>query len=121
LPQPRCPIQRATPDREFAPKTVRVGQEIRAFVRDALEGAFGYDARLCGTVAQLVEQGPFKALVLGSSPSRPTLNQSLTLGIISSVRKSYGNISAIMGCPFDVLALVSVTVLKRWSRMVFNS
>ena len=25
-----------------------------------------------GTVAQLVEQGPFKALVLGSSPSRPT-------------------------------------------------
>jgi hypothetical protein len=44
-----------------------------------------------------------------------------TLGIISSVRKLYGNISAIMGCPFDVLALVSVTVLKRWSRMVFNS
>jgi hypothetical protein len=33
---------------------------------------FGYDARLIGTVAQLVEQGPFKALVLGSSPSRPT-------------------------------------------------
>jgi hypothetical protein len=33
---------------------------------------FGYDARLSGTVAQLVEQGPFKALVLGSSPSRPT-------------------------------------------------
>ncbi len=27
-----------------------------------------------GTVAQLVEQGPFKALVLGSSPSRPTIN-----------------------------------------------
>jgi hypothetical protein len=35
-------------------------------------GKFGYDARLSGTVAQLVEQGPFKALVLGSSPSRPT-------------------------------------------------
>ena len=35
-------------------------------------GKFGYDARLLGTVAQLVEQGPFKALVLGSSPSRPT-------------------------------------------------
>ena len=35
---------------------------------------FGYDARLLiGTVAQLVEQGPFKALVLGSSPSRPTI------------------------------------------------
>jgi hypothetical protein len=33
---------------------------------------FGYHARLIGTVAQLVEQGPFKALVLGSSPSRPT-------------------------------------------------
>jgi hypothetical protein len=33
---------------------------------------FGYYARLIGTVAQLVEQGPFKALVLGSSPSRPT-------------------------------------------------
>src|ERR1700722_11161943 len=33
---------------------------------------FGYNARLIGTVAQLVEQGPFKALVLGSSPSRPT-------------------------------------------------
>jgi hypothetical protein len=36
-------------------------------------GKFGYDARLSGTVAQLVEQGPFKALVLGSSPSRPTI------------------------------------------------
>ena len=35
-------------------------------------GKFGYHARLLGTVAQLVEQGPFKALVLGSSPSRPT-------------------------------------------------
>src|SRR3981189_3429162 len=34
---------------------------------------FGYYARLIGTVAQLVEQGPFKALVLGSSPSRPTI------------------------------------------------
>ena len=34
---------------------------------------FGYDcAPANGTVAQLVEQGPFKALVLGSSPSRPT-------------------------------------------------
>jgi 7-cyano-7-deazaguanine synthase len=40
-----------------------------------LAGKFGYDARLpfLGTVAQLVEQGPFKALVLGSSPSRPTI------------------------------------------------
>jgi hypothetical protein len=37
-----------------------------------LTGKFGYHARLLGTVAQLVEQGPFKALVLGSSPSRPT-------------------------------------------------
>src|ERR1700691_4321026 len=37
-----------------------------------LAGEFGYYARLIGTVAQLVEQGPFKALVLGSSPSRPT-------------------------------------------------
>ena len=33
---------------------------------------FGYHAPLIGTVAQLVEQGPYKALVLGSSPSRPT-------------------------------------------------
>ena len=33
---------------------------------------FGYHARLIGTVAQLVEQGPFKALVPGSSPGRPT-------------------------------------------------
>jgi hypothetical protein len=32
-----------------------------------------------GTVAQLVEQGPFKALVLGSSPSRPT-NKNNDLG-----------------------------------------
>jgi hypothetical protein len=39
---------------------------------DEVAGEFGYDARLLGTVAQLVEQGPFKALVLGSSPSRPT-------------------------------------------------
>jgi hypothetical protein len=39
---------------------------------DELASEFGYDARLIGTVAQLVEQGPFKALVLGSSPSRPT-------------------------------------------------
>ena len=38
-----------------------------------LVAQFGYDARLIGTVAQLVEQGPFKALVLGSSPSRPTI------------------------------------------------
>jgi 7-cyano-7-deazaguanine synthase len=53
---------------------------------------FGYDARLLGTVAQLVEQGPFKALVLGSSPSRPTLNQLLALIIVLSVRKSYGKI-----------------------------
>jgi hypothetical protein len=72
LPRPGSPIQRATSDREFGPETPRVGPKIRAFVRGAPEGAFGYDARLCGTVAQLVEQGPFKALVLGSSPSRPT-------------------------------------------------
>ena len=39
-----------------------------------LAGKFGYHARLSGTVAQLVEQGPFKALVLGSSPSRPTIS-----------------------------------------------
>jgi hypothetical protein len=39
---------------------------------DELACKFGYHARLIGTVAQLVEQGPFKALVLGSSPSRPT-------------------------------------------------
>jgi hypothetical protein len=39
-------------------------------------GKFGYHARLLGTVAQLVEQGPFKALVLGSSPSRPTISTS---------------------------------------------
>src|SRR5580658_37126 len=37
---------------------------------------FGYDARPSGTVAQLVEQGPFKALVLGSSPSRPTIKST---------------------------------------------
>ena len=37
---------------------------------------FGYHARLIGTVAQLVEQGPFKALVLGSSPSRPTIKST---------------------------------------------
>jgi hypothetical protein len=60
------------PDPEFGPERLRVSPEIRAFLRGALDGAFGYDARLCGTVAQLVEQGPFKALVLGSSPSRPT-------------------------------------------------
>ena len=41
---------------------------------EILSGKFGYDARLHGTVAQLVEQGPFKALVLGSSPSRPTID-----------------------------------------------
>jgi hypothetical protein len=35
-------------------------------------GKFGYHPASRGTVAQLVEQGPFKALVLGSSPSRPT-------------------------------------------------
>ena len=32
-------------------------------------------SRSFGTVAQLVEQGPFKALVLGSSPSRPTFRR----------------------------------------------
>jgi hypothetical protein len=40
--------------------------------RGDLSAEFRYHARLIGTVAQLVEQGPFKALVLGSSPSRPT-------------------------------------------------
>ena len=59
-----------------------------------------------GTVAQLVEQGPFKALVLGSSPSRPTLNQLLALMIVLSVRKSYGKISAIMRGSLEVFALV---------------
>ncbi len=34
---------------------------------------------LIGTVAQLVEQGPFKALVLGSSPSRPTITLLKTI------------------------------------------
>jgi hypothetical protein len=29
--------------------------------------------KLSGSVAQLVEQYPFKVLVLGSSPSRPTI------------------------------------------------
>jgi hypothetical protein len=38
-----------------------------------LVAQFGYHARLIGTVAQLVEQGPFKALVPGSSPGRPTI------------------------------------------------
>ena len=52
-----CPIRRATAD-------VRLAVNWRC--------TFGYHARLHGTVAQLVEQGPFKALVLGSSPSRPT-------------------------------------------------
>jgi hypothetical protein len=38
-----------------------------------------------GTVAQLVEQGPFKALVLGSSPSRPT-NPSIPATSTDSIR-----------------------------------
>ena len=42
-------------------------------IRDELAEYFGYDSSCNGTVAQLVEQGPFKALVLGSSPSRPTI------------------------------------------------
>jgi len=71
-----------------------------------MTGEFGYHARLLGTVAQLVEQGPFKALVLGSSPSRPTLNQSLALIVVLSVRKSYGKISAIVRRPLEVFALV---------------
>src|SRR5271154_5622326 len=46
---------------------------------------FGYDcAPANGTVAQLVEQGPFKALVLGSSPSRPTNKNNVLRGIISA-------------------------------------
>jgi hypothetical protein len=87
-------------------RDLRVGLEIRAVVWGALGGAFGYHARLYGTVAQLVEQGPFKALVPGSSPGRPTLNQSLALNIVLSVRKSYGKISAIMRRPLEVFALV---------------
>jgi hypothetical protein len=47
---------------------------------------FGYHARLIGTVAQLVEQGPFKALVLGSSPSRPTIKSSIYANL--SVRRT---------------------------------
>jgi hypothetical protein len=47
-----------------------------------------------GTVAQLVEQGPFKALVLGSSPSRPTNKSmsyaSLAVSCTETVRKSEG-------------------------------
>jgi hypothetical protein len=69
-------------------------------------GKFGYDARLSGTVAQLVEQGPFKALVLGSSPSRPTI-KSTTCAYnrpvcTEIVRKN----SAIMRRSLEVFALV---------------
>jgi hypothetical protein len=53
-----------------------------------MTGEFGYHARLLGTVAQLVEQGPFKALVLGSSPSRPT-TKSTGYAILSVL--TYGN------------------------------
>jgi hypothetical protein len=56
---------------------------------------FGYHARLIGTVAQLVEQGPFKALVLGSSPSRPTTFKSKTCANLSfrctEIKVSPGN------------------------------
>ncbi len=33
----------------------------------------GYCQRISGIVAQLVEQGPFKAKVAGSSPANPTM------------------------------------------------
>jgi hypothetical protein len=52
---------------------------------------FGYHARLIGTVAQLVEQGPFKALVLGSSPSRPTNKNSELRDFFRSLPDSRGN------------------------------
>jgi hypothetical protein len=51
---------------------------------------------LIGTVAQLVEQGPFKALVLGSSPSRPTSTdfpgRPLTSGIREKKQVSPGKL-----------------------------
>src|SRR5271165_42016 len=63
LQMPACPIRLAMPEtRPVDP--LRIGGDLAA--------NFRYHARLHGTVAQLVEQGPFKALVLGSSPSRPT-------------------------------------------------
>ncbi len=54
-----------------------------------------------GTVAQLVEQGPFKALVLGSSPSRPTIKS-----------KTYANLST--RCTETVRKLTRGYVLTPW-------
>ena len=54
------------------PRTLPIPPATAECVGGELPPQFGYHARLIGTVAQLVEQGPFKALVLGSSPSRPT-------------------------------------------------
>ena len=54
-------------------RNFRARSESLTRITGDLVAHFGYHARLIGTVAQLVEQGPFKALVLGSSPSRPTI------------------------------------------------
>ena len=44
--------------------------------------------KLSGSVAQLVEQYPFKVLVLGSSPSRPTIpvRTFQPLGVFAGIR-----------------------------------
>ncbi len=60
------PAWRIVPLRLSATRVCQVGLHLGARI-----GEFGYHEPVLGTVAQLVEQGPFKALVLGSSPSRP--------------------------------------------------
>jgi hypothetical protein len=67
---------------------------------------FGYHARLIGTVAQLVEQGPFKALVLGSSPSRPTIKSTTCAYNRSVCTEIVRKNSAIMRRSLEVFALV---------------
>src|SRR5580692_1254655 len=83
-----CRTRRATPEPLTASSIRRRDRRLRG---PTWRCEFSYHSRLLGTVAQLVEQGPFKALVLGSSPSRPTINQRLTCILRCAVRKRYGN------------------------------
>ena len=68
-----CRLQRTADEGDPCAAACFATIELAFCIAGDLVTQFGYHARLIGTVAQLVEQGPFKALVLGSSPSRPTI------------------------------------------------
>src|SRR5438477_12915974 len=59
---------------EFVPSFLRSGTQF-SMLAGVIAQSRVHPRRSVGLVAQLVEQRPFKPLVLGSSPSQPTIFQ----------------------------------------------